>query len=82
MIRLLLFVAQIVGCCSESAYARRAVREPPGIGIGECLTLGRHSFFEQFFGALFSFRIVIFDETCFQNGPNVRSVGSYFSEKV
>ncbi len=43
---------------------------------------GGHPFFEQFFWSPFSLKIAIFDETCLQNGPQVRSFGTYFLEKV
>ena len=53
---------------SKTAHARRAVREPRAMVIGSCLPMGGHPFFEQFFGALFSPKPAIFDETCVQNG--------------
>ena len=66
----------------KTAHARGAVREPRAMVIVRCLRKGGHPFFEQFFGALFSLKIEIFDENYLQNGPNMRSVGSYFLEKV
>ena len=38
-------------------------------------------FFESFFGALFSLKIVIIDKKRFQNGVRMRSCGVYFLEK-
>ncbi len=44
--------------------------------------MGGHPFFEQFVEALFSLQITILDEKCLQNGSQMRSFGTYFSEKV
>ena len=69
----------------KTAHARGAVREPRAMVIGprrELFANGEAPFFEQFFGALFSLKIEIVEENGSQNGPNMKTLGSYFSEKV
>ena len=44
--------------------------------------MGRHSFFEQFFGALFLLKIAMFGENGSPNRPKMKTLGSYLSEKV
>ena len=77
-----MFLAQIVVSCSEKRAREGAVREPRAMVIVPCLPMGGHLFFDPFFGALVSLKILIFDEKCLQNGPKMRSVGSIFLEKV
>ena len=43
---------------------------------------GGSPFFEPFFGALFSLKIVIVDKKRFQNGVKMKSYGAYFLEKM
>ena len=77
--------AQTVVCCSENAYARRAVREPPGLDIAPCsspFASGEYPFFEAIFGTNVSLKIVILEENDSRNGPKMKTFGSKFSEKV
>ena len=59
-----------------------AVREPRARVIGLSLRRGRDLFFEAIFGTHVSLKIVIFEENGSQNGPKMKTLGSYFSEKV
>ena len=79
---MLLFLAQTIVSCSNSAHTRGAVREPTARVIGTCLSQGGHPFFEQFLEALFSLKIRTLTEKMLQNGPRMKSMGSYVLEKV
>ena len=59
-----------------------AVREPRARVIVRCLSQGGHPFFEQFLEAHFSLKIRTLAEQWFQNGPQMKSLGNYFLEKV
>ena len=52
----------------DTAHARLLLQGPPGIGIGSCLSLAGHLFWDTFCDALFSLKVAIWDEKCTQNG--------------
>ena len=50
--------------------------------IASCLRLGRDPFFEAIFGTNCSLKIVFVKANGSQNGPKMKTLGSYFSENV
>ena len=80
--QLLLFLAQIVVSCSEKRAREGGCQGAPGHGHRVLFANGGSPFFRTFFGALFPLKNAFVDEKCLQNGSQMRSFGTYFSEKV
>ena len=62
----------------KTAHARGAVREPRATVIGLSLRRGRDFFLKRFL----KLKITIFEKHGSQNGPKMKTLGNYFSEKV
>ena len=87
--------AAVLVSCSDSCFLLRllfltqtifdfgvAAREPRDIGIGSCLTLPGQLFLGICLERLFSPKYYIVDKNRLQNGAQMGSCWTYFSEKV
>ena len=88
-------LAAVLVSCSDSCFLLRllfltqtifdfgvAAREPRDMGIGSRLTLSGQFFVGLFWERLFSPKYDILDENRLQNGAQMGSCWTYFSEKV
>ena len=76
------FLLRLLFLVQKTAHTRGAVKEPRGLVIGSCLPLGGYPFLKRFLEPFFPLKIAISDETGSPNGVNMKSVGTYFSEKT
>ena len=77
---MLLFLAQTMVSCSNSAHTRGAVREPQAMVIGTRLTQGGHPFLNNFLKPFFHSDLE-FWMIWLQNEPPMLSSGRYFLRK-